>query len=281
MNSTFLFAMLLTTLAGLSTTLGSIISIFYRKPSQEYMAFTMGFSAGIMVMISFVELLRLGIETIGFIYGNLAFFMGMGILFVIDVLLPHIYILEKYNSKDSSNSRLKKASIFVALGIAIHNFPEGITTFVGTMRLKKASIFVALGIAIHNFPEGITTFVGTMKDIDIGIALAVAIALHNIPEGIAVSVPVYAVTGSTRKAFLWSFLSGISEPIGAFIAGIILMPFLNDTIIGWMLSMVGGFMVFIAFDELLPVSQSYRKEHISIIGVMVGMILMSFSLALL
>jgi len=252
MNSTFLFAMLLTTLAGLSTTLGSIISIFYRKPSQEYMAFTMGFSAGIMVMISFVELLRLGIETIGFIYGNLAFFMGMGILFVIDVLLPHIYILEKYNSKDSSNSRL-----------------------------KKASIFVALGIAIHNFPEGITTFVGTMKDIDIGIALAVAIALHNIPEGIAVSVPVYAVTGSTRKAFLWSFLSGISEPIGAFIAGIILMPFLNDTIIGWMLSMVGGFMVFIAFDELLPVSQSYRKEHISIIGVMVGMILMSFSLALL
>jgi len=251
MNSTFLLAMLLATLAGLSTTLGSIISIFYRKPSQGYMAFTIGFSAGIMIMISFVELLQSGIETIGFIYGNLAFFMGMGILFLIDVLLPHIYILEKYNSKESYN-----------------------------LRLKKVSIFVALGIAIHNFPEGIATFAGTMKDINIGITLAVAIALHNIPEGIAVSVPVYAVTGSARKAFLWSFFSGISEPIGAFIAGIILVPFLNETIIGWMLSAVGGFMVFIAFDELLPVSQSYRKEHISIIGVMVGMIVMSFSIAI-
>jgi len=251
MNSTFLIAMLLTTLAGLSTTLGSIISVFYRKPSQGYMAFTIGFSAGIMIMISFVELLQSGIETIGFIYGNLAFFMGMGILFFIDVLLPHSYILEKYNSKESYN-----------------------------FRLKKVSIFVALGIAIHNFPEGIATFAGTMKDIDIGITLAFAIALHNIPEGIAVSVPVYAVTGSVRKAFLWSFLSGISEPIGALIAGIILMPFLNETVIGWMLSAVGGFMVFIAFDELLPVSQSFGKEHVSIIGVMVGMIVMSFSISL-
>ncbi len=251
MDSTFFYALMLTALAGLATTIGSIIALFYREPSPKYMAFIMGFSAGVMIYISFVELLQTGIKSVGFIYANLAFFSGMAVLFLIDISLPHIYMLEECDTDNSSQSRL-----------------------------KKVSVFMVLGIAIHNFPEGMATFVGAIKDINIGISLATAIAIHNIPEGIAVSAPIFASTRNARKAFLWSFLSGISEPVGALIAGLILLPFINDFILGLMLSAVGGMMIFISFDELLPVSQSYGKEHISIIGVIVGMVVMSLSLAL-
>ena len=226
MPSTFLTALLLTTFAGLATTIGSVIGIFYKEPGPKYMAFTMGFSAGVMVLVSFVELLQQGIKSIGFAYGHIAFFAGMGLMYAIDVLIPHNYIMEEHD-----HSEKHKHS-----EVAIKN------------KLQKASLFVAIGIGIHNFPEGMATFAGALKNIDVGIAIAIAIAIHNIPEGIAVAVPVYAATGSTKKAFLWSFLSGISEPIGAFVAGILLLPFLNDTVLGWMLSGVGGLMVFIAFD---------------------------------
>lgn len=259
MSSTFLTALLLTTFAGLATTIGSVIGIFYKEPGPRYMAFTMGFSAGVMVLVSFVELLQQGIKSIGFTYGHLAFFAGMGLMYAIDVLIPHNYIMEEHNH--SEGHKHSEA--------AIKN------------KLQKASLFVAVGIGIHNFPEGMATFAGTLKNIDVGIAIAIAIAIHNIPEGIAVSVPVYSATGSARKAFFWSFLSGISEPLGALVAGLILLPFLNDTVLGLMLSSVGGLMVFIAFDELLPISHSYGREHLSIIGVIAGMMVMALSLAML
>ena len=134
---------------------------------------------------------------------------------------------------------------------------------------------------IHNIPEGMVTFVGTLKSVELGIILAIAIALHNIPEGIAVSIPIYSSTGSKKKAFFWSFLSGISEFVGALICGFILLPFINDFILGAMLAIVGGFMVYISLDELLPVSRSYGNEHLSIIGIMLGMAVMGLSLALL
>ena len=251
MDGTFLFAIILTTLAGLSTTVGSLVAIFYNKPSPNYMAFTMGFSAGVMIFISFVDLLPLAVETIGFTHSNIAFFIGMIAILIIDFLIPHSYILEKCDSNNVSK-------------------PD----------LRKTAIFVAVGIAIHNFPEGIATFAGALKDVHIGISLAIAIAIHNIPEGIAVAVPVFISTGSRKKAFLWSFLSGVSEPVGALIAALILMPILNDVLLSWILAGIAGVMVFISFDELLPVSQSYGKEHVSIIGVISGMIIMSISLAL-
>jgi ZIP family zinc transporter len=148
-------------------------------------------------------------------------------------------------------------------------------------QLARTGLLVALGIGIHNFPEGMATFAGALEDVNLGVAIAVAIAIHNIPEGLAVSAPVYAATGSRGKAFLWSFLSGVAEPLGAGLAGLFLLPFLNEAVLGWLLAIVAGIMVFISFDELVPTSRSFGQEHLSIVGVFLGMVVMALSLWLL
>jgi ZIP family zinc transporter len=244
--------MILTTLAGLSTTIGSFIAIFYREPGPRFMAFTMGFSAGVMLLVSFVELLGQGIVMLGFSMAHVAFFVGFLAMFLVDLLLPHTYIMETHEGHSA--------------------MPE---------KLKKTAVLVAVGVAIHNFPEGMVTLAGTLQDPNMGLALAVAVAIHNIPEGIAVAVPIYAVTKSAKKAFAWSFLSGVSEPVGALLAALILMPILNEVVLGWMLCLVAGFMVFISLDELLPVAHSYNEEHVAIFGVTTGMMVMAISLAML
>lgn len=244
-------AVLLSALAGLATTIGSVIGIFVRKPSKAFMAFTLGFAAGVMVHVSFVELLGAAIKDIGFGWAHVAFFAGMGVMFVIDLSIPHNWGAEHY---EGPGGKAKKRAVM------------------------RTGLLVALGIAIHNFPEGLVTFTGAMKNIDLGIALAVAVGIHNIPEGMAVSVPIYAATGSRKKAFLWSFLSGISEPIGALMGALILAPFLSKTFLGVCLASVGGIMVFISLDELVPAAREYGKEHTAIVGVVLGMVVMAFSL---
>ncbi|MCK4739159.1 MAG: zinc transporter ZupT [Deltaproteobacteria bacterium] len=258
LSNTFWVAIGLSALAGLSTTIGSVIGIFYKEPGPKYMAFTLGFSAGVMVLVSFMELLASAVVMIGFSTAYVAFFIGILVMFAIDVALPHSYILEDHHEDKfmRTGKREDKA-------------------------LMRTSMLVAFGIAIHNFPEGMVTFAGAMQNIDLGIALAFAVAIHNIPEGIAVAVPVYAATKSSKKAFGWSFLSGLSEPVGALLAGLVLMPFLNDSVLGWMLALVAGFMVFISLDELLPVAHSYKEEHVAILGVIAGMMVMALSLVLL
>jgi len=174
----------------------------------------------------------------------------MSVMFIIDALVPHDYMAE-------------------------HNVDPVLCK---NNNLCRTGFFVALGITIHNFPEGIAVFAGSLQSIHLGIAIAIAIALHNIPEGIAVSVPVYAATRSRRKAFLWSAISGLAEPAGAIIAAVFLLPFLNPAVIGFVLSAVAGIMVFISIDELVPISRSYGEEHLSIVGIMAGMIVMAASL---
>ncbi|MCD8573981.1 MAG: zinc transporter ZupT [Erysipelotrichaceae bacterium] len=147
--------------------------------------------------------------------------------------------------------------------------------------LMRMGLFTALAIAIHNFPEGLATFVVALKEPSLAIPIAIAIALHNIPEGIAVSVPIYYATGSKRKAFFYSFLSGLSEPIGAIVGYLILMPFLNDVVLGVLFAGVAGIMVFISLDELLPSSEKYGQHHLSIYGLVSGMAVMALSLLLL
>lgn len=304
MEQAFL-AIFLSLIAGLSTTIGSFIAIVIKKQNPRFISFIMGFSAGVMILVSFVELLQESIEFNGLFMGILFFILGMIIMFVIDVRVSHYYEFEDknyeqllcqdtnpletqvMNSKSNSGQnnkgrftnhrnrfrqRRKERQLRLRQTILKNN---------GNPRLYKTSLLVAVGIFIHNFPEGIAVSVGTIKEVELGILLAFAIALHNIPEGIAVSVPVYACTGSKKRAFMWSFLSGISEPIGAILTWLILAPFINDYIMNAMLAVVGGLMVYISLDELLPISRSLAKEHFSIFGIISGIFVMAVSLAIL
>lgn len=246
------FALLITLLAGLSTSVGSLISLTLRKPSPTFMAFSLGFSGGVMVLVSFIELVPIATKEIGFLLAHTAFFGGIAAMFAIDVLVPHTFAGEKHEG----------------LGDKEH-------------KLLRTGLFVALGLGIHNFPEGMATFISTLADPKLGVALAVAIAIHNIPEGIAVAVPIYAATGNKGKAFWWSSLSGLAEPVGALIAAAVLLPFINGGVLAWVLAAVAGIMVYVALDELIPASREYGHEHMPILGAVFGMLVMAASLYLL
>ena len=249
----FALGLILSTLAGLSTLIGSFLGLLTKEPGPRFMALTLGFSAGVMLHVSFVELLQTGVESAGFAPAHVAFFLGMIAMFFVDVLIPHDYMAEKHHPASSN--------------------PQS--------TLLKTGLFVALGIGIHNFPEGMASFVGALQEPSLGISIAVAIAIHNNPEGLAVAAPIVAATGSRKKAFWWSFLSGIAEPLGAGVAALVLFPFLSDAILGYILAAVAGIMVFITLDELIPVSRSFGHEHLSIAGVGLGMLVMALSLWML
>ena len=137
---------------------------------------------------------------------------------------------------------------------------------------------MALAIGIHNFPEGLATFTSALSNMEVAIPIVFAIAIHNIPEGIAVSVPIYHATGDRKKAFLFSFLSGMAEPIGALIGYLFLAPIWSPTLNASMLAFVSGIMIYISFDELLPGTEKYGHHHLGIFGVILGFLLMAGSL---
>lgn len=283
------FALLLPTLAGLSTILGSLLAVYLFKPGPRLMSLMMGFAAGVMVLISFVELLQHGIATTGFVPAYLAFFGGMGLMFLIDMAIPHVHMGEQHDAAGEGGAcavRRGQGQTYGQDQETLHGqhrqrHGNGWTNGVTSGRLLKTGLLVALGIGVHNFPEGITAFVGTVHDPALGLAIAIAIALHNIPEGIAVSAPVYAATGSRGKALLWSAVSGLAEPVGAVLAAAFLLPFLSPAVLGITLAGVAGIMVFISLDELIPVACSFCEEHMSILGVISGMMVMALSLGLL
>lgn len=276
-------ALLLSAIAGLSTTIGSFIAFFLGKPSNKLISFIMGFSAGVMILLSFVELLQQGIQTNGTFVGIMFFLLGMGIMLLIDMGVSHYYEFEddfridnKLDLSNKTNPQFKHDSKH---GHQHRHRHRNQLSQQG--QLRKTSLLVTLGVFIHNFPEGMATFIGTLKDFELGLLIMLAIALHNIPEGIVVAATVSSHNDSKVKPFLWSFVSGISEPIGALTVGLFLFPFISDELLGAMLSVVGGFMVYISLDELLPMSRSLGKEHISILGISAGMFVMAISLAIL
>jgi len=252
MDPQIITPLIITSIAGLSTTIGSLIGLIFKRENSKFMSAVLGFTAGVMMGISFFELLPSGFKELGFTRASIAFIAGFIFIFLIDYLIPHEYIGQKEKINDKTDRKL-----------------------------LRTGLFVALGIGIHNFPEGMATFYSSMVDVKLGISVAIAIAIHNIPEGIAVSAPVYKATGSRKKAFLWSFLSGVVEPIGAILTALILLPFLNPQVLGYMLSGIAGLMVFISIDELMPVSKSYGYLHLPIVSFIAGMIVMILSLVLI
>jgi ZIP family zinc transporter len=258
-------AFLLTILAGLSTGIGSLIAFVVKEKSTRMLTFSMGFAAGVMLYVSFMEILPeaihalseyLGCEEEGTWAGIAAFFGGMLLVGLIDKLIP---------SKDNPHEL-----------IDTHDVPPK-----KQKDLMRVGILTAVALAIHNFPEGVATFVATLESPQLGMTIAAAIALHNIPEGIAVSMPIYHATGDRKKAFFYSFLSGIVEPLGAFIGYLVLMPYLTPMVMGLLLAGVAGIMVFISIDQLLPASQEYGEHHVSIYGFVIGMAVMALSLAMM
>jgi ZIP family zinc transporter len=254
------FAMLLTVLAGLSTGIGSAIAFFIRTPKYSYLSVLLGFSAGVMIYISFTELLGTAIADVGFATANMAFFIGILFIAVIDILVPHEYE-EEHTSR---GTRLGSTTGRQLEGLGL---PQRLAV-PSQSSLMRSGVLLTLGIAIHNFPEGLVTFTcAATGDVAFGIMIAVAIAIHNIPEGIAVSVPIFYATGSRRRAFTYSFLSGIAEPVGALIGYAILLPFLTPTLLSCTLAFVAGIMIYISLDEILPLAHRYGQEHLVIIGV--------------
>lgn len=268
MSEDVLLAFLFTLFAGLATGIGSLLAFFTKTTNTKFLSFALGFSAGVMIYVSFIDIFPKAQESLvaelgeeGGIWMTVAaFFAGMLLIALIDRFIP----------KHSNPHELKKIEDMKKPGSAI-NDPE----------LLKMGVFTALAITIHNFPEGIATFVSTLQDPALGLAIAIAIAIHNVPEGIAVSVPIYYATGEKKRAFRLSLLSGLAEPLGAVVAFLILMPFLTDLMFGVIFAMVAGIMVFISLDELLPAAKKYDEAHLSIYGVISGMVVMALSLLLL
>jgi len=250
-------ALLLTALAGLSTGIGSAVAYFIKKPKMIYLSVTLGFSAGVMIYISFVELLPKALNGVGEILGVTTFFIGIIFIGVIDMVIP----------KEKNPHHYKELSDISEVKV--------------DKNLMRMGLFTALAIGIHNFPEGLATFGTALSDVKLGAIIALAIAIHNIPEGISVSIPIFYATGNKNKAFIYSFLSGIAEPVGAVIGFLILLPFLSEGVLASLLAFIAGIMVYISLDELLPMAHRYGHGHMVIIGIVLGMFIMALSLLML
>ncbi|MDD2234292.1 MAG: zinc transporter ZupT [Desulfitobacteriaceae bacterium] len=255
----------LTIFAGFGTGIGGLLILFFRKPNPKLLSVVLGFSAGVMIYVSFVELFtqsrELLLGNMGKIAGSwvnvLSFFGGMLFIAIIDKLIP------SYENPHESH-KIEEIS----------NYPDSDCN----SRLVRTGMFTALAITIHNFPEGMATLVASIQQPSLGIAIAIAIAIHNIPEGMAVAIPIYCATGNRKRALLISMLAGLAEPAGAIIGYIILMPILNDIVFGILFAAIAGIMVFISLDKLLPTAREYGEHHLSIYGLIIGMMVMALSM---
>lgn len=269
----FIPAFLLTVFAGLSTGIGALLAFFSKSKNHTFLSIGLGFSAGVMVYVSFMEILEKSKMAFSVIYENpllgeslalVCFFGGIGLSALIDRFVP-----EDVNPHEpKSNQELS------VLKEGNHH------SLLKNSALKRTGIFTALAIGIHNFPEGFATFIAALDDMSIGVTIALAIAIHNIPEGMAVSLPLYHATGNRKSAFWYAFVSGLAEPIGAVVGFFVLLPLMGEFTLGITFGFVAGIMVYISFDELLPSARIYGNAHTTILGIVLGMMVMAGSLLL-
>jgi ZIP family zinc transporter len=289
----------LTLFAGMATGIGSAIAFFASRTNYRFLSVATGFSAGVMLYVSFVEIFYKGVDSLTQAYGDYwghwvnagSFFAGIVLIGLIDNLIPsrenphETHTIEETEPLHDDSAPLPDFD-----AIAAH--PEEAAPGAHDHRphdtkLLRMGLFTALAIAIHNFPEGLATFLAALEDPGLGVAIAIAVALHNIPEGISVSVPIYYATDSRRKAFTYSLLSGLAEPIGAGLAWLGILYFLGSggvvppQLMGILFGGVAGIMVYISLDELLPTSREYGKGHDSLFGLIAGMVVMALSLLLM
>ncbi|MGD9138483.1 MAG: zinc transporter ZupT [Desulfobacterales bacterium] len=266
MENNVLFALGLTLFAGLSTGIGSLIGFMSKQFNPRFLTIALGFSAGVMIYVSMIEIFVKARDSLTFSFGDkmgyvltvVSFFAGIAVIALIDKLIPvyenpHEMNVEQ-KIKDSTDEQKSK--------------------------LMRMGMFSALAIGIHNFPEGLATFMSGLTNPTLGVSIAVAIAIHNIPEGLAVSAPIFYATRSRKKAFVYSFLSGLAEPLGALIGYFVLRSIFNEATFGVIFASVAGIMVYISIDELLPTAEEYGEHHLAIGGLIVGMFIMAVSLLL-
>lgn len=264
----FIFAFGITLFAGLSTGIGSLLALRVKRTNEKFLSAVLGFSAGVMIYVSMIEMFaeaRASLEALygvtrGYTYTTIAFFGGIAIIAFIDKVVP------SYENPHAMRDVNELSD------------PDVIENSNKNSDLYRMGVFSAFAIAIHNFPEGLATFIGALEDPTLGISIGIAIAIHNIPEGISVSVPIYYATGNKKKAFSYSFVSGLAEPLGGIVGYFLLRQFMSDAMFGIVFALVAGIMVYISLDELLPTAEKYGEHHIAIYGLIAGMVVMALSL---
>ena len=277
LSSPFFRAFLLTMMAGLATGAGSLIALVSKKSTPRFLSLSLGFSAGVMIFVSLVELFNDARSELALVWGEkwghfgalAGFAGGMALIACIDRFVPR--------EVNPHEARGGEAAAYEAANVQACADEDRSRR---RSRLLRTGTLTALVIGLHNFPEGVATFFASMQDMALGVTIAFAVAIHNIPEGIAVSVPVYYATGSRKKAFWLSFASGLSEPVGALLGYVVLQPLMGGPTFGLVLAAVAGIMIYISLDELLPSAREYGESHLAMAGLSLGMIVMGLSLVL-
>ena len=260
-------ALLMSLIAGLATGIGACIAFFAKRANKKFLCGALGFSAGVMLYVAMIEIAGKAVTNTTEYAGERAggwivvgaFFGGILFIAAIEKLIPSPETIGK-----------KKDEKLPIEGDEAHE----------RSRLMRMGIVTALALAVHNFPEGLTTFISALDDPSLAVPVVVAISIHNIPEGIAVSVPMYQAIGSRGKAFLFSFLSGLAEPVGALLGWLVLMQVMNELVFGIVFAVVAGIMVYISIAELIPSAREYGSGGLTTFGIIVGMAVMAISLML-